>query len=318
MATTVDFTFLLALFVFLAFFFKSPVKNRSRFGVGTSLGRKNIGKTLGISIFGRLLGFANTLCVQAFLVLLWAVSLGPKIEEPMTSKTPIGPQSDDIYKAGNRANRNRNDKQGCIWLNLLAASLYHCPILLPCDVLSQWPYRKHRASDCTSWRRVDHLPMSWRPQVVEKTTSNLGKWNFEHDIAKKKSKGLAEDSFLEYKKTCGKRRWDIFCYEVHPSIVSQSLTNQSCQAYMTYDKEKHANPCPSIASHILKSGNPMPHDPHLHEKNTSTRNWVKNLWPFPSELTYHIPPMEKQKNLIFPTTLQRVSCYPFRLVTLSH
>lgn len=114
-----------------------------------------------------------------------------------------------------------------------------------------------------------------------------------HD--KKISKGLAEDSFLEYKKTGGKRLWDIFCYEVHPAIVSQSLTNQSCQAYMTYDKEKHANPCPSIASHILKSGNPMPHDPHLHEKNTSTRNWVKNLWPFPYKLTYHIPPMEKQK-----------------------
>lgn len=66
----------------------TPVKNPSRFGVGTSLGRKNIGKTLGISIFGHLLGFANTLCIQAFLVLLCAVSLGPKIEQRHLA--PIG------------------------------------------------------------------------------------------------------------------------------------------------------------------------------------------------------------------------------------
>ena len=109
----------------------------------------------------------------------------------------------------------------------------------------------------------------------KKNNFQFGEMIFEHDMAKKKSKGLAEDSFLEYKKTGGKRRWDIFLYELHSAIVSQSLTNQSCQAYMTYDKEKHANPCPSIASHILKSGNPMPHDPHLHFQTTSTRNWVK-------------------------------------------
>lgn len=96
----------------------------------------------------------------------------------------------------------------------------------------------------------------------QKSKKQLPVWG---DDLQKKSKGLAKDSFLEYNKTCGKRRWDIFCYELHPAIVSQSLTNQSCQAYMTYDKEKHANPCPSIASHILKSGNPMPHDPHLYE-----------------------------------------------------
>ena len=137
-------------------------------------------------------------------------------------------------------------------------------------------------------------------------------------MAKKKSKGLAKDSFLEYNKTCGKRRWDIFCYELHPAIVSQSLTNQSCQAYMTYDKEKHANPCPSIASHILKSGNPMPHDPHLHEKNTSTRNWVKNLWPFPWEEKHTISHLWKNKKSHLSNHLAEGTCSPFRLVTLSH
>lgn len=114
MATTVDFTFLLALFVFLAVF----SNRRSKIGPIWCWNFPLVEKTSensGISIFGRLLGFANTLCTQAFLVLLCAVSL-VKNEQNMTSRQFH--QSDDICKAESAKETGQtetHDKQGCIY-----------------------------------------------------------------------------------------------------------------------------------------------------------------------------------------------------------
>lgn len=114
MATTVDFTFLLALFVFLAVFSNRRSKIGPHLVLELPLVEKTSEKPWGFPSSGA----SWVLPIHFALKHFWF----------FCAQSALVHQSDDIYKAGNRANRNRNDKQGCIWLNLLAASLYHCPI----------------------------------------------------------------------------------------------------------------------------------------------------------------------------------------------
>ena len=213
-----------------------------------------------------------------------------------TNWTPIWWYLQSWICKGNRANRNRNDKQGCIWLNLLAASLYHCPILLPCDVLSQWPYRKHRASDCTSWRRVDHLPMSWRPQVVEKTTSNLGEMKFWTRHGKKKIQRPRKGQLFGIQQNLWEKTLGYLLLWITSSncitILDESVLSGVHDIWQREARKPVSEHCFSHTEEWQSNA------------SWSTSTWKKHIYKKLGQKfvalslgrkTYHIPPMEKQK-----------------------
>ena len=78
------------------------------------------------------------------------------------------------------------------------------PFFYRFDILSQWPYRKHRASDCTSWRRVDHSTNVLKTTGGQKNNFQFGEMILEHDMAKKYPKASQRTAFWNTKKLVGK------------------------------------------------------------------------------------------------------------------